>query len=104
MLKRAESDYQSFTQPMLKEAARRNVAYFAVALSLLQTPSKKIDFDIPSYVKKEVNEEIKNIEAHQGFMPSSIFNSDTSCRCDTPSTARTILNMSPGDTTPGATS
>ncbi len=84
MLNRAESDYQSFTQPMLKEAARRNVAYFTVALSLLQTPSKKIDFDIPSYVKKEVNEEIKNIEAHQGFSPSSIFNSDTSCRCDTP--------------------
>jgi hypothetical protein len=84
MLKRAEADYQSFTKPMLKEAARRNVAYFTVALSLLQTPSKKIDFDIPSYVKKEVNEEIKNIEAHQGFSPSSIFNSDPGCRCDMP--------------------
>ncbi|MBC8273988.1 MAG: DUF3160 domain-containing protein [Chloroflexi bacterium] len=75
MLERAESDYQTFTQPMLKEAARRNVAYFAVALSLLQTPSKKIDFAIPSYVKNEVGEEIKNIEAHQGFSPSAIFNS-----------------------------
>jgi hypothetical protein len=84
MLKRAESDYQSFTQPVLKEAARRNIAYFTVALSLLQTSSKKIDFDIPSCVKKEVNEEIKNIEAHQDFSPSSIFNSDPSCRCDTP--------------------
>jgi hypothetical protein len=78
MLQRAENDYQSFTQPTLKEAARRNVAYFAVALKLLQTPSKKIDFDIPGYVKKEVNEEIKNIEAHQGFVASAIFNSPDS--------------------------
>ena len=75
MLKRAEADYQSLTQPMLKEAARRNVAYFAVALKLLETPSRKIDFDIPSYVKNEVSEEITTIEAHQGFMPSAIFNS-----------------------------
>lgn len=81
MLKTAEADYQSFTQPTLKEAARRNVAYFAVALSLLQTPSKKINFDIPSYVTKEVSQEIKNIEAHQGFSPSSIFNADTNCIC-----------------------
>jgi hypothetical protein len=78
MLKRAEADYQSFTQPMLKEAARRNVAYFAVALKLLETPSRKIDFDIPGYVKKEVNEEIANIEAHQGFATSAVFNSPDS--------------------------
>ena len=78
MLERAESDYQAFTQPMLKEAARRNVAYFAVALKLLETPSTKTSFDIPSYVKKEVNEEIKNIEAHLGFSPSAIFNSPDS--------------------------
>ena len=78
MLGRAESDYQTFAQPMLKEAARRNVAYFAVALSLLRTSDKKIDFAVPSYVKNEVNEEIKNIEAHQGFSPSAIFNSPDS--------------------------
>jgi hypothetical protein len=78
MLKTAESDYKSFTQPMLKEAARRNVAYFAVALSLLQTPSNKINFDIPDYVKDEVSREIGNIEAHQGFIPSAIFNSPNS--------------------------
>jgi len=78
MLERAESDYQTFTEPMLKEAARRNVAYFAVALSLLQTPSQKIDFAVPSYVKNDVNEELKNIEAHQGFSPSAIFNSTDS--------------------------
>ena len=78
MLERAESDYEAFTQPTLKEAARRNVAYFAVALKLLETPSTKTNFDIPSYVKKEANEEIKNIEAHQGFSPSAIFNSPDS--------------------------
>ena len=78
MLERAKTNYQAFAQPKLKEAARRNVAYFAVALKLLETPSKKIDLDVPSYVKKEVNEEIKNIEAHQGFKPSAIFNSPDS--------------------------
>ncbi|MCJ7515490.1 MAG: DUF3160 domain-containing protein, partial [Dehalococcoidia bacterium] len=78
MLKTAEADYQSFNEPALKEAARRNVAYFAVALSLLQTPSKKINFDVPSYVKNEVSQEINNIEAHQGFSPSAIFNSPDS--------------------------
>ncbi|UCH50585.1 MAG: DUF3160 domain-containing protein, partial [Chloroflexota bacterium] len=78
MLERAETDYQALTQPMLKEAARRNVAYFSVATKLLETPSNKIDFDIPSYVKKEVNAEIKNIEAHRGFETSAIFNSPDS--------------------------
>jgi Protein of unknown function (DUF3160) len=82
MLKTAEADYQSFTEPALKEAARRNVAYFAVALSLLQTPSNTINFDVPSYVKNEVSQEINNVEAHQGFSPSSIFNTDADCRCD----------------------
>ncbi len=78
MLERAENDYQALTQPTLKEAARRNVAYFAVATKLLETPSNEIDFDIPSYVKKEVNAEIKNIEAHRGFEASAIFNSPDS--------------------------
>jgi len=78
MLKTAEAEYQSFKEPALKEAARRNVAYFAVALSLLQTPSKTINFDIPGYVKNEVSQEINNIEAHQGFSPSAIFNSPDS--------------------------
>ena len=78
MLERAKSDYQSFTNPKLKEAARRNVAYFAVALMLLETPSKKIAFDIPNYVKKEVSEEIQNVQDHQGFRPSAIFNSPDS--------------------------
>ena len=78
MLERAEADYAAFTDPELKEAARRNVAYYAVALKLLETPSRKIDFRIPSYVKREVKQEIENVEAHQGFKPSAIFNSPDS--------------------------
>lgn len=107
MMERAIWDYESFTDSDLKEAARRNVAYFAVALKLLQTPTegydeekarqeieqwnkehpwdekefkplKKVDFSIPSYVADEVNMEIKNIEAHEDFKPSAIFNSPDS--------------------------
>jgi len=114
MMDRSMQDYQSFDDADLKEAARRNVAYFAVALSLLQTltegydeeavkqeieqwneehpweepkefkPLKKVDFTVPSYVVDEVNEEIENIEAHQGFKPSAIFNSQDDCQCDLP--------------------
>ncbi len=114
MMDKSVEDYQSFGVGDLKEAARRNVAYFAVALSLLQTPTegydeeairqeieqwnkehpweepkefkplKKIEFTIPSCVVDEVNEEIGNIEAHEGFKPSIIFNSQKYCLCDYP--------------------
>jgi hypothetical protein len=113
MLGRSIQDYEAFTDSDLKEAARRNVAYFAVGLKLLQTPTegydeaklkqeiekwnqehpydkkefkpiRKIDFTIPKYVKDEVSEEINNIEEHQDFKPSAIFNSNTDCMCDLP--------------------
>ncbi|GAI06481.1 unnamed protein product, partial [marine sediment metagenome] len=41
-------------------------------------PLKKVDFSILSYVGGEVKAEIKNIEAHEGFKPSAIFNSPDS--------------------------
>jgi len=107
MMDRSIKDYRSFTDADLKEAARRNVAYFAVALNLLQTPTedydeekarqeierwneehpwdtkefkplKKVEFAVPSYVADEVAREIENIEAHEGFKPSAIFNSPDS--------------------------
>ncbi len=79
-----------------KEAARRNAAYFAVALSLLQPkPSQvqaaedsygfvdealfpsgsaeKYQFDVPSFVKAEVEAELALIEAHEGFVSSPTF-------------------------------
>ena len=104
MMTRSAEDYARFINPDLKEAARRNVAYFGVALALLQTPTegynedqlkaeiekwnregrgprqefkpvRKVDFTVPGYVKGEVETEIKNIEKHQGFETSAIFNS-----------------------------
>jgi len=42
MMERAMQDYQSFADADLKEAARRNVAYFAVALKFLQTPTEAL--------------------------------------------------------------
>ncbi len=107
MMDRSIQDYRSFTDADLKEAARRNVAYFAVALKLLQTPTegydeekarqeierwneehpwdtkefeplKKAALAVPSYVAGEVAAEIENIEAHEGFKPSAIFNSPDS--------------------------
>ncbi|KAF5414726.1 MAG: hypothetical protein C5S38_04645 [Candidatus Methanophagaceae archaeon] len=111
MLERSKTDYESFDDPVMKEAARRNVAYFSVALTLLQTPTegydaeeekkaieewnkehpwdtrtfvpiKKVDFSTPDYVKMDVNEEIENIGDHQGFLPSYIFNSDPNRDCE----------------------
>jgi hypothetical protein len=114
MMDRAMQDYESFGGGDLKEAAKRNVAYFAVALSLLQTPTegydeeavkqeieqwneeyyweeprefkplKEVNFTVPSYVVGEVNEEIENIEAHEDFRPSAIFNSHGDCQCFSP--------------------
>ncbi|NQE05034.1 hypothetical protein C5S32_04105 [ANME-1 cluster archaeon GoMg1] len=110
MLKQSIQDYENFTDPEMKEAARRNVAYFAVALKLLQTPTegydeerlkreieewntkypwdkktfkpiKKVEFEIPDYVKGDVEKEIGNIEQHDGFHPSVIFNSNPNCIC-----------------------
>jgi hypothetical protein len=93
MLKRSGQDYDNYgnaTDPEMKEAARRNVAYFAVAVKLLQTPTeeyngtediRKIDFTVPDYVRSEVDCEIANIERHEGFAASHIFNSDPNRLC-----------------------
>ena len=82
----------------LKEAARRNVVYFAVGLSLLrprddqlckdaeqcQDPSiactffskkdlKKYAFLVPDFVKGDVQKELSLIEKHKGFSNSPVF-------------------------------
>ena len=67
LLEESEEQYSSL-EGSLKEAARRNVAYFSVAMRLLN-PSYKP----PSYVSKEVNEEMELIERHEGFSISPIF-------------------------------
>ena len=84
-----------------QEAARRNAAYFAVALSLLQPKTMQIQstqvqeteesygfvndslfpsgseeqyqFEVPAFVKEDVEAELALIEAHDGFEISPIF-------------------------------
>lgn len=59
----------------LKEAAKKNVAYFSVAAKLMDP-----DYAVPSIVFSEVNEELSLIEAHESLDSSPIFSEG--CPCD----------------------
>ena len=61
MLERSDAEYKAY-QGELKEAARRNVAYFSVALRQF-TPKAKT----PSYVRDWVDWECERIEKHEGL-------------------------------------
>lgn len=74
--------YTTFTEPTLKEAARRNIGFFGVALRLLQTPSddyngteniKTVSFSIPMNANDNISTEFSRIQAHEGFEKNSIF-------------------------------
>lgn len=52
----------------LQEAARRNMAYLAVAQKLIEP-----DAQAPALVAEVVASELVKIDAHQGFVPSDIF-------------------------------
>jgi len=67
MFEKSKDDYMKY-DGILKEASRRNVAYFGVALSLLGD-----NISIPEYVKEEVEREVANIHEHHGFQKSAIF-------------------------------
>ncbi len=67
MLETAEADYAA-TDTSVQEAARQNLAFFAVAARLL-TP----DADVPRPVRDVVEEELTLIEAHGGIDFSPIF-------------------------------
>ncbi len=79
-----------------QEAARRNTAYFAIALNLLQpkpeqiqgpedpygfvdeslfseVSGKQYQFEVPAFVKDEVEAELALIDAHEGFEISPVF-------------------------------
>jgi hypothetical protein len=56
----SQDDYKAF-QGDIKEAAKRNVAYFSVALKQFDP-----EFSVPSYVKTWVDWECKQIENHRG--------------------------------------
>ena len=79
---RSVEHYQAHTNSLLKEANRKNVAFFAIGLYLLQTATEdydgsesihEIDFTVPTYVQDEVDAEISLIEAHTGFSESPLF-------------------------------
>lgn len=100
MLAKAEEDYANSTGDA-KEAAKMNMAFFSVGLSLLEPHENqlcqgsemecekylfeggypyfevedldKYNFQVPSQVKDEVESEIALIDAHTGFSNSPIF-------------------------------
>ncbi|MEA2033056.1 MAG: DUF3160 domain-containing protein [Euryarchaeota archaeon] len=97
LLNDSVEDYNNYSGD-LKEASRRNVAYFAVGLSLLQPKEeqlcmdewkcrdpglasayfdledlKKYRFEVPDFVQSDVKKELALIEEHAGFSESQIF-------------------------------
>lgn len=68
MLDASLEHYGASPEGDVREAAKRNTAYFGVGLKLLD-PSA----DIPSFVDATVSDEIRDIEAHSGFSESPIF-------------------------------
>lgn len=93
LLKKSEEQYNN-ADGEIKEALKRNVAYFAVGLKLLQPKEEqtcqekyrcydgskfekeelsKYAVTIPSFVKNDVDKELDLIEKHSGFSESPIF-------------------------------
>lgn len=68
LLQTAINQYNSITDPKLKSAARKNVAYFAVASKLLEPETS-----VPADVKNIVEKELSLIDKHEGFQYSPIF-------------------------------
>ncbi len=103
MLARSEADYNA-TSGEAKEAAKRNVAFFSIALSLLEPKSDQLcqgsgrecdegsfeglypyftheeleerSFEVPALVKDNVEAEMALIEGQSGFAKSPIFGYD----------------------------
>lgn len=97
LLNKSIEEYNSYSGE-LKEASRRNVAYFAVGLSLLEpredqlcledwkcrdpgfasayfdlTDLERYRFEVPDFVKSEVEAEMSLIEEHESVSASPIF-------------------------------
>ncbi|MEK6983829.1 MAG: DUF3160 domain-containing protein [Nanoarchaeota archaeon] len=53
----------------LKEASKRNAAFFSVGLKILDN-----NFEVPNLVKDNVESELNLIEEHNGFTESPVFN------------------------------
>jgi hypothetical protein len=67
LLQHAMALYEQYAGD-LREAARRNVAYLAVAQKLIE-----LDAQVPELVADVVTGELAKIDAHQGFAASDIF-------------------------------
>lgn len=67
LLGESVAQYDSFSDD-LKEAARRNVAFFTVAMKLLGE-----EVSVPDDVAEEVNGELALIDKHEGLVASPIF-------------------------------
>ncbi|MDY6833438.1 MAG: DUF3160 domain-containing protein [Chloroflexota bacterium] len=88
MMTRAIEDFHALDNPLLKEAARRNVAYFGVAVKILESPipgymgnkhyPREMPMAYPDFVSEEIDQEFNNIKAHKGFEPSAILNTPES--------------------------
>lgn len=80
LLKASIEDYKSASGEE-KEAARRNAAYFTVALSLLQPEEEQINyqFEVPEFVKADVEAELRLIEVQEeGISPIFKYEEDYS--------------------------
>lgn len=78
----SKDQYYSFTDPLMKQAAKNNMVFFAVALELLHTATPEdtgseviptVDYEIPDDIVSLVQAELALINAHQGFDQSPLF-------------------------------
>lgn len=70
MLTKSQKQYQALQGTGWENAAKRNVAFFTVAARLLE-----LETDVPSYVRKEVDDEVQLIGNHQEVsVPSPVIN------------------------------
>jgi hypothetical protein len=69
MLKKSLEQYDALKGTDWENAAKRSVAYFAVADRILDPKS-----EIPSIVRSEVNDELQLIAEHQKIAPSPVMN------------------------------
>ncbi len=74
MLDRSLAQYNAFDAPVLKEAARRNLAYFGVGLALLEGDERSG----PAHpaVREIVEQELALVAGHEGMTESPLFGYD----------------------------
>jgi hypothetical protein len=74
MVERSLEQHEQLADPLLKDAARRNLAYFSVALALIE--GGKRSGPAHPLVREAVERELALIDAHAGQAPSALFGYD----------------------------